>query len=438
LALEEAVVTPSTLYRENQTSSGFYRRRHPEQTSLYRIVEKHFEEFRDTYKERYQKRYGFWRGVIDDTIEEYLRCGILDHGFARVKCRKCGKEKFVAFSCKKRYFCPSCDKKRSLMFGMKLAGEIALAVPHRQFVFAMPKRFRLYFLYNRKLLGKLAKCGAETVEEVYRAVLGKGRAGQVFSIQTFGDLMNWHPHIHGFVTDGLFDEKGIFHVMPDIPVAPFIKLFSHKVFRLLLDEGLITGRVVQQMRRWPHSGFHVHKDTRIARGDIEGIERLGEYIVRSPFSESRVVKGRTESIIYRSGHAEPQMYLFASQGKTTSKRNFEIFSPLDLLASLVQHIPERRQHMVIYYGMYSSRTRGEKKKREEKEAGGAVEILQNDKEKKKVNRSWAMLIKRVYEIDPLLCDCGGEMKIVAFVNKRSDIKRIMNQVREQENKRGPP
>ena len=31
-------------------------------------------------------------------------------------------------------------------------------------------------------------------------------------------------------------------------------------------------------------------------------------------------------------------------------------------------------------------------------------------------QSWAMLIKRVYEIDPLSCpQCGGQMKVVAFL-----------------------
>ena len=32
------------------------------------------------------------------------------------------------------------------------------------------------------------------------------------------------------------------------------------------------------------------------------------------------------------------------------------------------------------------------------------------------SQTWAMLIKRVYEVDPLCCpQCGGEMKVVAFI-----------------------
>ena len=34
----------------------------------------------------------------------------------------------------------------------------------------------------------------------------------------------------------------------------------------------------------------------------------------------------------------------------------------------------------------------------------------------RASQTWAMLIKRVYEVDPLTCPhCGGDMKVVAFI-----------------------
>jgi hypothetical protein len=34
----------------------------------------------------------------------------------------------------------------------------------------------------------------------------------------------------------------------------------------------------------------------------------------------------------------------------------------------------------------------------------------------RASRTWAMLIKRVYEVDPPACPkCGGEMKVIAFI-----------------------
>jgi hypothetical protein len=43
-------------------------------------------------------------------------------------------------------------------------------------------------------------------------------------------------------------------------------------------------------------------------------------------------------------------------------------------------------------------------------------------------KTWAMLIKRVYEIDPLACPrCGGQMKVVAFIEppQREVIEKIL-------------
>jgi len=43
--------------------------------------------------------------------------------------------------------------------------------------------------------------------------------------------------------------------------------------------------------------------------------------------------------------------------------------------------------------------------------------------------SWARLIRKVYEVDPLLCRyCGAEMRIVAFVVEASSLRRLLKGV----------
>jgi hypothetical protein len=54
--------------------------------------------------------------------------------------------------------CPSCHQKRVVEFGETLYEEVLKQVPHRQWVFSIPKRLRVYFMYDRKLLGKLSQC----------------------------------------------------------------------------------------------------------------------------------------------------------------------------------------------------------------------------------------------------------------------------------------
>jgi hypothetical protein len=76
--------------------SKFYRPRNPEQSPFYKIVNEYFDEFERIYPEKYEKTHGFWRPIIRSSIEQFLKCGDLKEGFARVKCKKCGKEMFVA------------------------------------------------------------------------------------------------------------------------------------------------------------------------------------------------------------------------------------------------------------------------------------------------------------------------------------------------------
>jgi hypothetical protein len=71
----------------------------------------------------------------------------------------------LAFSFKRRHFCPSCHQKRVVEFGERLCEEVLKAVPHLHFVFSLlrrsriPKILRRYLLYDRRLLSNLSRCG---------------------------------------------------------------------------------------------------------------------------------------------------------------------------------------------------------------------------------------------------------------------------------------
>ena len=87
-----------------------------------------------------------------------------------------------------------------------------------------------------------------------------------------------------------------------------------------------------------------------------------------------------------------------------SQRNFQILPPLDFLAEFTQHIPAKGLHLIRYYGWYSNKSRGMRKKAE-------VEASSEDNASAaaatRSSQTWAMLIERVYEVDPLSCPhCG--------------------------------
>jgi len=104
----------------------------------------------------------------------------------------------VPYSCRGRCFCPSCHQKRALEKAGWVAEHVCAEVPHRQFVFTIPKRLRIYFRFDRRLLCELCRAAARTVITVYRAASGRPDAvpGMVGAIQTFGQRvdsqMTWH------------------------------------------------------------------------------------------------------------------------------------------------------------------------------------------------------------------------------------------------------
>ncbi len=164
-------------------------------------MEDHFEMFEMVYEDRFERKYGYFRPYVKRVIYRYLDCGILKNGFARIRCGDCGHEYLLAFSCERRHFCPSCHQKRVVEFGEWLCREVVKAVPHRHVVLSIPKILRRYFLYDRKLLSKLSRCGWKALKAFYTTGVRDSKAvpGAVVAIQTFGDFLGFHPHLHNSV-----------------------------------------------------------------------------------------------------------------------------------------------------------------------------------------------------------------------------------------------
>ncbi len=94
---------------------------------------------------------------------------------------------------------------------------------------------------------------------------------------------------------------------------------------------------------------------------------------------------------------------------------------------MTAHIPDEWEHLTRYYGWYSSVQRVKRIKAGLEERGGEpVTMADGSPGSKAARRNWARFIRKVYEVDPLLCpDCGGTMKVVAFIDDRAIIRRIL-------------
>lgn len=104
-----------------------YVRHRPERTLLYQIVEEYLPEFRAHLAQKGVALPDF----VEREFDAYLACGRLEHGFLRVRCEQCHTEQLVAFSCKKRGFCPSCGTRRMAETAALLVDEILPRQPLR-------------------------------------------------------------------------------------------------------------------------------------------------------------------------------------------------------------------------------------------------------------------------------------------------------------------
>ena len=143
-----------------------------------------------------------------------------------------------------------------------------------------------------------------------------------------------------------------------------------------------------------NTGFSVHNSVTVSAGDPEATERLARYLMRPPLSLERMSLDEQGCVLY-----QPK-----------PSRRFEptrTFDPLDFLARLLMHVPEPRRHLVRYFSYYSSVQRARRLAQARDTERGTPELdvhPQTPAERRRARRAWAQLIRRVYEVDPLLCE----------------------------------
>ncbi len=333
-----------------EACSPLYRPRNPRATYLYQLLDTHFETLKRLWEERFENRYGFWRGFYETAVNRYLDCGLFESGFARAVCRGCRYEFLVALSCKGRGLCPSCGAKRAALFSELLQTKILADVAHAQWVFSLPKMLRPYFLFHRELLAELARLAYETVREMMAAAVDEpdARPGMVAVIQTFGSSLNWNPHIHTIVTRGVFLGDGSWQPIPYLDTHKAELLFRHKLLRLLRDRELISQQRIDLLLSWRHSGFQIHNHTTVYPHDTEGLHRLACYLQRPPVNLTRL-------------HHHPESWLIVYEPKhgDDADTEVELMEPLEFLARVLIHIPQPNRHLVRFYGVYANRVRSQ-------------------------------------------------------------------------------
>ncbi len=127
-----------------------YARHRPEETGLYRLVERRYPAFVEHLAEQGKSLPVY----VEKEFEACLKRGRLEHGFLRVRCESCHFERLVAFSCKRRGFCPSCGARRMAKTPALLADEVPPTLPFRQWVISFPFALRFLFASRSEALAR--------------------------------------------------------------------------------------------------------------------------------------------------------------------------------------------------------------------------------------------------------------------------------------------
>ena len=211
---------------------------------------------------------------------------------------------------------------------------------------------------------------------------------------------------------------------------------------MLKNKGLLSDERIELLDSFRHSGFSVDASPTVWPQDTQGLERLCRYLLRCPVSLSRIhwTPG-SKTLFYESKSSHDDPLFSHPQGET-----LDVF---EFVARVLTQIPEPRAHGARYFGAYSSKARAYRKKRKlclesfniSNTPTPKDEVELSPKKRAALRKSWARLIKRVYQVGPLKCDCGGTLRVIAFITQQKVITKILQHLEKTKTKsesRAPP
>ena len=444
-----------------------YNPRHPQRTLLYQTIAQHFETWLDLASAGQfdgQGDHHTPKPYVRKAFAKYLQCGIFAHGFARARCDDCGHDYFVAFSCKGRGVCPSCNTRRMVQAAAHLSDHVFPRLPVRQWVLSVPKRLRYFMQRDGVVLNMVLRIFLRVIAQSLQAH-SPGAAnvdkaalhiGSVAFIHRFGSSLNEHVHFHVCVVDGVFEEVAggvIFHPATGIDADAVLQVQStlrKRILRAFVGRGLLESFEAKEMLAYQHSGFSVDASVCIEAHDRAALERLLRYCARPPFACERLRK-EGPVLVYRCAkqHSEPR------SDKRGAKVDELHLTPLELIDRIAALVPPPRTHRHRYFGVLAPNSplraavtalaapvqaaTAQAQTATTSEglpglvpAGNATPpALAPVQPKRAAHYLWAVLIARIYEVFPLVCPiCAGQMRIIAFITHSADIHRILNHIGE--------
>jgi hypothetical protein len=442
-----------------------YRLRSADEQLVHRVVTSELDRFLAAAETRGHPLPPF----VVSTFREFLLCGVPEHGFVRVHCDACGRDRVVAFSCKRRGICSSCGGRRMAETAAHLVDSVLPAVPIRQWVLTLPFPLRYRLAYDRKLVTPLLAAFVRVVfasqRRRARALLGirRAKSGAVIFLQRFGGALNLNVHFHSLLFDGVYevlpDSRGVrFRQLPPPDDREVLRVLADTAARLAAaleragwsesdgeDElardnpgmaalyaaavqgraamGELAGRRIARLGREALAadsiesgtsrcatlgGFSLHAGVSVGANDRRGLERLCRYMGRPPLAADRLEQLADGRILFRFRH------------RWRDGTSALVFERQEFLARLAAQVPPPWAHQVRYHGILAPCAAWRKfvvPGREDSRSQGCQRHAAIASRARRM--AWSDLLRRVFAVDAFECDwCGGRMRVMATVRSQ--------------------
>ena len=275
------------------------------------------------------------------------------------QCEDCGHVEIHNNSCRNRN-CPNCQAVLKEIWIDARKSEV-IDTPYFHVVFTVPAELNPLIYANQKLLYTLLhKCSSETLLELSSDKKYLGAApGIIQVLHTWGQTLNFHPHIHCIITGGGLTKDYNFRMSSArffIPVKVLGSKFRGK-FLAYLESYHRQGKLflpsschkLRNSHAWAEFMDSLYQKAwcpyikETFNGFGNAIEYLGRYTHRIAITNSRIVSVTENDVSFR-----------AKDYRSGDKILVRI-TPVEFIRRLMMHVLPTEFQKIRYYGFLNNR-----------------------------------------------------------------------------------
>ena len=335
------------------------------------------------------------RDAVRDNFHKVRMCRTAALG-AEVYASEAGQR--VCYHTCKSKCCPSCGNRGTLLWQREQWAALP-DIPFVGIVLTMPDVFWPVFKAHRRLQHDLPALGAAVLQQWAWSRYRVRLYGIVIQ-HTFGGRLNYHPHLHIMVSEGglkpaqarwvqslKFDHDQIMGLWRFAITSYLWKAHRDGLLRQSSLPGELPDLIHEQIQR----KWNIHITARMSKNHF--LAYAGRYIRRLPISQKRILQITEQEVVYQIKD-------------TRTKTLLEVCStPAEFVAMLSQHILNRYDHSMRYFGLQAPRTK--------RLTSAAVFALLGQQPRPKPTRQrWVASLIKHFGVDPLIDTFGHRMKWV--------------------------